>query len=98
MNITGNMQAMDTANREENPFSGLLKAPISSPELDTTAWYLIASSEQHKPLIVAMREQPHLQHAWFDPTQPDGGRHYFKFFARYEVFYGDWRLAYQGNT
>jgi phage major head subunit gpT-like protein len=98
MNITGNMQAMDTANREDNPFSGLLKAPISSPELDTTAWYLIASSEQHKPLIVAMREQPHLQHAWFDPQQPDGGRHYFKFFARYEVFYGDWRLAYQGNT
>jgi phage major head subunit gpT-like protein len=98
MNITGNMQAMDTANREENPFSGLLKPPISSPELDTTAWFLIASSEQHKPLIVAMREQPHLQHAWFDPQQPDGGRHYFKFFARYEVFYGDWRLAYQGNT
>ena len=97
-NITGNLEAMDTANREQNPFSGLLKPPVSSPHLDTTAWYLIASSEMHKPLIVAMREQPHLQHAWFDPQQPDGGRHYFKFYARYEVFYGDWRLAYQGNT
>jgi phage major head subunit gpT-like protein len=98
MNVTGNMQAMDTANREDNPFSGLLKPPISSPQLDTTAWYLIASSEQHKPLIVAMKEQPHLQDQWFDPDQKDGGHHYFKFYARYEVFYGDWRLAYQGNT
>ena len=97
-NITANMEAMDTANREMNPFSGLLKPPVTSAHLDTTAWYLIASSEQHKPLIVAMREQPHLQHAWFDPQQPDGGRHYFKFYARYEVFYGDWRLAQQGNT
>jgi phage major head subunit gpT-like protein len=34
MNVTGNMQAMDTANREDNPFSGLLKPPISSPQLD----------------------------------------------------------------
>ena len=97
-NITGNMQAMDTANREMNPFSGLMKAPISSPQLDSTAWYLIASSEMHKPLIVAMREQPYLQQVWFDPQQPDGGRHYFKFYARYEVFYGDWRLATQGNS
>ena len=89
---------MDTANREENPFSGLMKPPLVSPELDTTAWYLIASGEAHKPLIVAMKEQPGLQHAWFDPQTPDGGRHYFKFYARYDVFYGDWRLAKQGNT
>ena len=97
-NITGNLEAMDTANREENPFSGLLRPPITSPYLDTTAWYLIASGESHKPLIVAMKEQPGLQHSWFDPQQPDGGRHYFKFYARYEVFYGDWRLAKQGQT
>jgi len=98
MQVTGNMQAYDTANREDNPFSGLMKPPITSPQLDTTAWHLIASSEQHKPLIVAMKEQPHLQHTWFDPDTVDGGRHYFKFYARYEVFYGDWRLAQQGNT
>lgn len=98
MNVTGNMQAYDTANREDNPFSGLLKPPITSPQLDSTAWYLIASSEQHKPLIVAMREQPHLQETWFDPMQPEGGRHYFKFYARYEIYVGDWRLATQGNT
>ena len=98
MNITGNIQAMDTANREANPWSGLLKPPVSSPHLDSTAWYLIASSEPIKPLILAMKEQPHLQHAWFDPQQEDGGRHYFKFYARYEVHYGNWRLAHQGNT
>lgn len=97
-NVTGNVQAMDTASRESNPFSGLLKAPITTPHLDTTAWYLLASSEAHKPLILAMKEQPYLQHTWFDPTQPDGGRHYFKFYARYEVHYGDWRLAHQGNS
>lgn len=97
-NVTGNMQAMDTANREMNPFSGLMKAPITSAHLDTNACYLVASSEAHKPLILAVKEQPHLQHAWFDPQQPDGGRHYFKFYARYEVHYGDWRLAYQIQT
>lgn len=98
MNVTGNLQAMDTANREENPFSGLMKPPVISPDLDSTAWYLAASSEAHKPLIVAMREQPSLQHAWFEPQAPDGGRHYFKFYARYVVAYGDWRLCAQGNT
>lgn len=97
-NITANREAMDTSSREENPFAGLLKPPITSPYLDTTAWYLIASSETHKPLIVAMKEQPYLQSTWFDADQPDGGRHYFKFYARYNVHYGDWRLAYQGNT
>ena len=97
-NITGNLEAMDTANREMNPFSGLLRPPITSPYLDTTAWYIVASGEQHKPLIVAMKEQPGLQHSGFDPQTPDGGRHYFKFYARYEVFYGDWRLIKQGNT
>ena len=97
-NITANMQAYDTANREDNPFSGLMKPVLTSPQLDTTAWYLAASGEQHKPLIVAMREQPYLQNTWFDPDQPDGGRHYFKFYARYEVFYGDWRLIKQGNS
>lgn len=96
-NITGNPLAMDTANREANPYSGKVQY-ITSPYLDTTAWHLLASSELVKPFILAMREQPHLQATWFDPKAPDGGRHYFKFFARYEVHYGDWRLAFQGNT
>ena len=71
---------------------------IVAPQLDTTAWVLVASSEGTKPIIIAMREQPNLQSAWFDPEAPDGGRYYFKFYARYNHFYGDWRLAYMGNS
>ena len=96
-NIVGNREQMDTANREMNPFVGEIDY-ITTPEIDTAAWYLIASSESTKPLIVAMRKQPHLQSAWFDPTFPDGGLYFFKYYARYEVHYGDWRLAYQGQT
>lgn len=96
--IYDNEWAYDTANRELNPYKGMIKVPVTSNYLDTSAWYLVASSESAKPLILAMREQPHLQATWFDPKAPDGGRYYFKFFARYEVHYGDWRLAYQGNT
>ena len=95
--ITGNAQAFDTANRETNPYSGKLSY-ITSPKLDSTAWHLIASGERIKPLIVAMREQPSLQHSWFDPTADEGGRYYFKFYARYDVVYGYWPLAVQGNT
>jgi phage major head subunit gpT-like protein len=95
--IADNMEAYDTANREMNPFTGQITY-VTVPYLDSTAWHLIASNESVKPIIVAMREAPHLQSAWFDPKAPDGGRHYFKFFARYDMHYGDWRLAYQGNT
>lgn len=97
MNIIGNVQAYDTANREVNPFAGHFEL-INSPYLDATAWFLVAGNESAKPLIVGMRKEPHLQSAWFDATQPDGGMHYFKFYARYEVHYADWRLAYMGQT
>lgn len=96
--IVGNPNAYDTGNSETNPYNGMFKPVIVSQHLDTNAWYLVASSESVKPLILAMKKQPHLQTAWFDPGQPDGGRHYFKFFARYEVHYGLWELAYQGQT
>lgn len=86
-----------TGNREKNPWQDEISY-VTSKQLDSTAWHLIASSEPVKPLILAMKKQPALQSAWFDPEAPDGGRHYFKFFARYDVHYGDWRLAYQGNT
>lgn len=98
-NIVENMWAYDTANREANVFADRLTSPlITNPNLDSTAWYLAASSEEIKPLILAMREQPGLQESWFDPTAADGGRYYFKFYARYEVHYADWRLINQGNT
>lgn len=95
--ICNNPDRYDTANRGANPFKGK-KDYIVSPQLDTTAWYLIDEAEPIKPFIVAMREQPHLQESWFDPKAADGGRYYFKFYARYEVYYGDWRLCTQGNT
>lgn len=96
--ISTNAMSYDTANNETNPFSGLLKIPVTSPNLDSTAWYLIASSESVKPLFVAMRKRPTLIDMKFDGQQPDGGKHYFTYHGRYVVGYGDWRLAYQGNT
>lgn len=95
--ITGNSTAYDTANREANPYSGRV-SPLVNNQLDSTAWILCASGESVKPMIVAMREQPSLQDYWFDPLAVDGGRYYFKFFARYEVFWGDWRTAILGHT
>lgn len=80
-----------------NPYAGAVNY-IVAPQLDSTAWVLVASNENTKPIIIAMREQPNLQSAWFDPEAPDGGRYYFKFYARYNHFYGDWRLAYMGNS
>jgi phage major head subunit gpT-like protein len=80
-----------------NPYAGQVNY-IVAPQLDSTAWVLVASNENTKPIIVAMREKPNLQSAWFDPIAPDGGRYYFKFYARYNHFYGDWRLAYLGRT
>lgn len=97
-NIIGNSSAYDTANREMNPYSGEMKAVLTSPELDTTAWYLIASSETVKPLFVAVRKAPELIGVEFEPMAEDGGKHLFTYHARDVVGYADWRLAYQGNT
>jgi phage major head subunit gpT-like protein len=96
-NICNNKDAYDTANREMNPYAGKLRY-IVSPKLDSTAWILTASNAGIKPIIVAMRERPNLQAAWFDPQAKDGGRYYFKFYARYNHFYGDWRTAFMGNS
>lgn len=96
-NIAKNPEDMGTGNRQANPYSGRIDYE-TSPYIDSTGWMLVASNEIHKPIILAMREQPNLQSSWFDPEASDGGRYYFKFFARYNVFYGDWRLAYMGQT
>jgi phage major head subunit gpT-like protein len=96
-NIVGNPQAYDTANREINPYAGVTNL-IVHPNLDSTAWILTAGGQPTKPIIIAIREQPNLQSAWFDPLADDGGMYYFKFYARYNHFYGDWRTAIMGNT
>lgn len=95
--ITGNPQRYDTANHAVNPYAGKFDY-IVAPQLDSTAWFLLDTNEPIKPLIVVMRQEPFLQETWFDPEQRDGGYYYFKFYARYEVYYGDWRLATMGNT
>lgn len=95
--ICNNPEGYDTGNREINPYSGRFTY-IVSPYMDSTAWVILASSQTAKPLYLAMRQQPFLQDAWFDPNGPDGGTYGFKFYARYNNFYGDWRLAALGNT
>jgi phage major head subunit gpT-like protein len=95
--ITNNPLAYDTGNRENNPYAGVTRY-IVTPQFDSTAWVLVASSARIKPILVVMREQPNLQSAWFDPEAGDGGRYYFKFYARYNHYYGDWRLAVMGDS
>jgi len=96
-NICVNKDAFDTANREMNPYAGQMNYLVH-PKLDSTAWVLVDDSVSIKPILIAMREQPNLQSAWFDPEAADGGRYYFKFYARYNHYYGDWRVALMGNT
>ncbi len=95
--LTANRQLFGTPNNDINPWYGKIQH-ITVPWLDSTAWYLADTVEEHKPILVGMRQTPFLQEAWFDPEAPDGGRYYFKFYARYGVTYGDWRLITQGNT
>ena len=95
--ITNNPFAYDTANRENNPYAGQTRFMVH-PKLDSTAWVLVASGAPIKPILVVMRETPNLQSAWFDPETVDGGMYYFKFFARYNHYFGDWRTAALGNT
>ena len=96
-NICNNPFAYDTANRENNPYAGVTRYMVH-PKLDSTAAILVASGASVKPILVAMREQPNLQSAWFDPETVDGGMYNFKFFARYNHFYGDWRTAIMINS
>jgi phage major head subunit gpT-like protein len=95
--ISTNREAYDTGNREINPFAGEINH-IVVPWFDSTAWVLMDSTSEIKPIIVAMREQPNLQDAWFDPSKPDGGWYMFKFYARYDALYGAWQPAHLGNT
>ena len=96
-NITGNTQAMDTANREINPYAGTLSY-ITTPYFDSTAWVLVAANEMSKPIVVGIKKRPQLVNMWFDSQQDDGGVHYFQYNARYNLAYGDWPTAYLGNT
>jgi phage major head subunit gpT-like protein len=95
--ITDNREDATTANRATNPYAGKLRYVVST-QFDSGAWVLVASSQSIKPVLIAVRELPNLQAAWFDPNTADGGTYYFKFYARYNHFYGDWRTAYMGKS
>ena len=90
--ITGNPEDATTGNRAINPYNGRI-SHIVSQDFDAGAAILVASGHPVKPIILVMREAPHLEDAWIDPNQPDGGHYCFKFSSRYSVYYGDWRLA-----
>lgn len=96
-NIISNREAMDTANREVNINAGQIRG-LQAPGgwLDSTAWFIVASGMVEKPINLQIRQQPQLVF-WDDHTQGSGVR-YYKWTARYEVFYGDWRLCTMGNT
>ena len=96
-NIAGNPAEFDTADRALNAYQGQFKPPVISTYMDDSAWVLVASSEEVKPLILVMRKQPELD-VWKDYEAAHGGIWYFKWHARYNIFYGDWRLAIMGNS
>jgi phage major head subunit gpT-like protein len=91
-----NQETAGTGNRDLNPYAGKMNA-IYSAQITSGQYFLLNTSQTAKPIILALRESPNLQSAWFDPNGPDGGMYYFKFYARYNIFYGDWRLAIKGN-
>jgi phage major head subunit gpT-like protein len=95
--ICDNKEAYDTGNREANPYAGQMSY-IVVPWFDSTAWVLMDSSLEIKPLILAMREHPSLQDAWFDPNKPEGGWYMFKYYARYDILPSAWQPAHMGNT
>jgi phage major head subunit gpT-like protein len=95
-NLIGNPERYDQTDRAKNVFSGKMSA-VYSTKITSGNWMLVNADQPVKPLIMAMREAPNLQSTWFDPNGPDGGLYYFKFYARYNVFYGDWRLAVRGQ-
>lgn len=96
--ISTNREAYDTANREINPYAGAVSTIVAPGGwLDTTAWFLIDSSQAQKPLLLQERKTAELR-VWDDEKEGDGGHRYFKFHARYALAGGDWRLAIMGQT
>lgn len=95
--ITDNKEDNSTANRASNPYAGLITR-LSAPGtwFDSTAWVVLDVSSPIKPINLQVREAAAF-HSWDDYTQM-GGVRYFMLRARYEAFYGDWRLGIMGNT
>ena len=95
--VANNEWIWNSGNREINPWRNKL-GYITHPKMDSTSWIIVASTEDHKPIIIVIRQRPELNDMWFDAQGGDGGMHYIQYHARYVIAYGDWRLAYQGQT
>lgn len=96
-NITDNSEDYATANRARNPYAGKVSLlVVPGGWMDSTAWVLASARGTEKPVYLQMREAPRLV-MWDDESQGSGVR-YYKWYGRYVPFYGDWRLAYMGNT
>lgn len=95
--ITLNREAYDTSNRAINPYSGKIDG-MTAPGgyLDATSWFLIDPSHFAKPIILQIRQAPEL--VTWDEHKTTPAVRYFKWTARYNVAYGDWRLALMGNS
>jgi phage major head subunit gpT-like protein len=96
--IVDNQWAYDVANREINPYrDGVTGLQAPGGYLDSSAWFLVDPSQPAKPVNLQIRQQPQLVY-WDDYSQVPSGIRYYSWVARYEGFYGDWRLCIQGNT
>ena len=93
--ICDNELAYDTANREINPYAGKFRYAVS-PHLDATAWTISSTITVDKPIIFQLREGPSME-VWDDENLANAVR-YYKWYGRYWLGYGDWRLAVMGNT
>jgi phage major head subunit gpT-like protein len=95
--VCGNPQKGGQANFDINSYLGV-STPLINPNIGSTCYMGLCTTEVAKPIYVAMREEPSLQDYGFDPDAADGGEYWFKFYSRYNVVYGDWRLAFLGAT
>jgi len=96
-NVAGNPNVYQAANLEENPWHGMLKQPLFSPYLDTTAWFAVASDSLLKPIILQIRQAAQLT-IWDEEKTAEGGTRFYKFHGRYNTGYGDWRQVLMGKT
>jgi phage major head subunit gpT-like protein len=95
--ITGNDWVFSTPNREINPYAAMTRLLVApGGYLDTTAWYAVSDDLSSKPIILQIRQMPKLL-TWDDYSDGAGVR-YYKWVARYNVAYGNWRTVFQGNT
>lgn len=95
--IAMNPNNSGTANNEINPYSGQVRTIVAPGGwVDTTAWFVLDTSQTQKPLTLQIRKRPELT-IWDDETQGSGIR-YFKWHMRGALSYGPWSLAIQGNS